>query len=175
MLLKSVSAPDLMDNPSALDPVLASDSWQTLMTFTREHARKPLTPVRPPLRHILTLVSSFPAANIGTFRRVRRRDGRRHPSRSLRPDCCRQCRKREHSHLPSLYVREHWRWKRLRCLWAAFVIVDRMSCSACGVFCRSIASLLECIVKDLVEDWTVDRDGPAEGSRRIGTWLRCTI
>jgi hypothetical protein len=49
-----------------------------------------------------------------------------------------------------LYVREQRWWKRLRCLWAAFVIVDRMSYSACIGFCRFIASLLECIVKDLV-------------------------
>ncbi|KAF6766078.1 NPL4 family-domain-containing protein [Ephemerocybe angulata] len=44
LLLKAVSSPNIMEDQSVLDPVLASDSWQTLMTFTREHApRRPQT------------------------------------------------------------------------------------------------------------------------------------
>ncbi|KAJ2920228.1 hypothetical protein MD484_g186, partial [Candolleomyces efflorescens] len=42
LLIKIVSSPKLMEDPSVLDPLLSTDSWQTLMTFTREHA-----PARP--------------------------------------------------------------------------------------------------------------------------------
>ncbi len=41
--MKAVSDPRLFEDISLLDPVLNSDSWQTLMTFTRESARKSLT------------------------------------------------------------------------------------------------------------------------------------
>ncbi|KAL0576570.1 nuclear protein localization protein 4 [Marasmius crinis-equi] len=41
MLLKTVSSPTLLQDQSALDPVLATDGWQTLMTFAREHAPRP--------------------------------------------------------------------------------------------------------------------------------------
>ncbi|KAK7058343.1 nuclear protein localization protein 4 [Paramarasmius palmivorus] len=38
LLLTTASSPKLLEDQSALDPVLTSDGWQTLMTFTREHA-----------------------------------------------------------------------------------------------------------------------------------------
>ncbi|KAK1229814.1 nuclear protein localization protein 4 [Marasmius sp. AFHP31] len=41
ILLKAVSSPQLLEDASTLDPVLATDGWQTLMTFAREHAPRP--------------------------------------------------------------------------------------------------------------------------------------
>lgn len=40
LFMKIVSSPTLLDNISELDPLLSTDSWQTLMAFTRESARK---------------------------------------------------------------------------------------------------------------------------------------
>jgi nuclear protein localization family protein 4 len=42
LLIHSISSPTLLEDLSQLDSVLASEGWQTLMTFTRESA-----PVRP--------------------------------------------------------------------------------------------------------------------------------
>jgi len=42
LIMKAVSSPKIFEDISLLDPVLNSDSWQTLMTFTRESA-----PARP--------------------------------------------------------------------------------------------------------------------------------
>lgn len=39
-LMRTVTLPDLLENAENLNPVLATDSWQTLMTFTRESARE---------------------------------------------------------------------------------------------------------------------------------------
>ncbi|KAG6889380.1 hypothetical protein C0995_001445 [Termitomyces sp. Mi166 len=41
VLMQTVSRPDLLEEPSALDPLLVTDGWQTLMTFTRESAPAP--------------------------------------------------------------------------------------------------------------------------------------
>ncbi|KAF5384003.1 hypothetical protein D9757_006992 [Collybiopsis confluens] len=38
VLMRVVTSPTLMGDPSQLDPLLATDGWQTLMTFTRENA-----------------------------------------------------------------------------------------------------------------------------------------
>lgn len=38
LFMKIVSSPTLLDNISELDPLLSTDSWQTLMAFTRESA-----------------------------------------------------------------------------------------------------------------------------------------
>ncbi|TFK41295.1 NPL4 family-domain-containing protein [Crucibulum laeve] len=38
LFMKIASSPTLLEDTSQLDPLLASDSWQTLMTFTRESA-----------------------------------------------------------------------------------------------------------------------------------------
>lgn len=38
--MRTLSNPKIFEDISLLDPVLNSDSWQTLMTFTRESARK---------------------------------------------------------------------------------------------------------------------------------------
>ena len=47
VLIRTVSSPTLLDDPSQLDPLLATESWQSLMTFAREAARKDLfTPVK---------------------------------------------------------------------------------------------------------------------------------
>ncbi|TFK30391.1 polyubiquitin-tagged protein recognition complex, Npl4 component [Coprinopsis marcescibilis] len=42
LLIRTVTSPNLSEDSSVLDPVLSSDGWQTLMTFTRESA-----PARP--------------------------------------------------------------------------------------------------------------------------------
>ncbi|KIY51319.1 NPL4-domain-containing protein [Fistulina hepatica ATCC 64428] len=36
LMMRTLSAPDLLDNPASLDPILTSESWQTLMSFARE-------------------------------------------------------------------------------------------------------------------------------------------
>ncbi|KAJ3768928.1 NPL4 family-domain-containing protein [Lentinula raphanica] len=38
VFMKVATSPTLMSDPSQLDPLFATDGWQTLMTFTREHA-----------------------------------------------------------------------------------------------------------------------------------------
>lgn len=38
--LRVASSPNLLEDPTVLDSVIATESWQTLMTFTREMARK---------------------------------------------------------------------------------------------------------------------------------------
>jgi nuclear protein localization family protein 4 len=40
-LMRVASAPDLLENVAVLDTLLATDGWQTLMTFTRESAPPP--------------------------------------------------------------------------------------------------------------------------------------
>jgi nuclear protein localization protein 4 homolog len=40
VLMQTASSPDLLEDVTLLDPLLATDGWQTLMTFSREHARK---------------------------------------------------------------------------------------------------------------------------------------
>lgn len=39
VLMRTVSSPTLLEDLSQLDAVLATEGWQTLMTFTRESAR----------------------------------------------------------------------------------------------------------------------------------------
>jgi nuclear protein localization protein 4 homolog len=39
VLMQTASSPNLLEDVSLLDPLLATDGWQTLMTFSREHAR----------------------------------------------------------------------------------------------------------------------------------------
>jgi nuclear protein localization family protein 4 len=39
-MMRTVSSPDLLEDAKNIDPVLSTESWQTLMTFTRESARK---------------------------------------------------------------------------------------------------------------------------------------
>jgi nuclear protein localization family protein 4 len=36
--MQTASSPNLLEDATLLDPLLATDSWQTLITFTREHA-----------------------------------------------------------------------------------------------------------------------------------------
>ena len=40
LMMHTVSSPDLLEDAKNIDPVLATDSWQTLMTFTRESGRE---------------------------------------------------------------------------------------------------------------------------------------
>lgn len=42
----TVSSPSLLDDLSSLDSLLGTEGWQTLMTFTRESARKCTSPNR---------------------------------------------------------------------------------------------------------------------------------
>jgi nuclear protein localization protein 4 homolog len=37
--MRAVSSPNVLEDVTLLDPLLATDGWQTLMTFAREHAR----------------------------------------------------------------------------------------------------------------------------------------
>jgi nuclear protein localization family protein 4 len=41
VLMQTASSPNLLEDVSLLDPLLATDGWQTLMTFSREHAPPP--------------------------------------------------------------------------------------------------------------------------------------
>jgi len=38
-LMRTLSSPTLLEDLTQLDAVLATEGWQTLMTFTRESAR----------------------------------------------------------------------------------------------------------------------------------------
>jgi hypothetical protein len=38
VLIRAVSVPNL-ESPTVLDSLLVTDSWQTIITFAREHAR----------------------------------------------------------------------------------------------------------------------------------------
>jgi nuclear protein localization family protein 4 len=40
VLVSTVTSPSLLEDPSALNALFKTESWQTLMTFTRESARK---------------------------------------------------------------------------------------------------------------------------------------
>ena len=40
MFLRAASSPNLLDDPAVLNSVITTESWQTLMTFTREMARE---------------------------------------------------------------------------------------------------------------------------------------
>ena len=40
LIMRTVSSPDLLEDAKNVDPVLATDSWETLMTFTRESGRE---------------------------------------------------------------------------------------------------------------------------------------
>lgn len=40
VFMKTVTSATLLEDPSQLDPLLATEGWQTLMTFTRESARE---------------------------------------------------------------------------------------------------------------------------------------
>jgi nuclear protein localization family protein 4 len=42
IMMRTVSSPDLLEDAKNIDPVLSTESWQTLMTFTQESA-----PARP--------------------------------------------------------------------------------------------------------------------------------
>ncbi|KAF9015031.1 NPL4 family-domain-containing protein [Cyathus striatus] len=48
LLIRTITSPHIFEDTSQLDPVLASDSWQTLMTFTRESAPARPTSAAPP-------------------------------------------------------------------------------------------------------------------------------
>lgn len=39
ILIRTLSSPTLLEDITQLDAVLATEGWQTLMTFTRESAR----------------------------------------------------------------------------------------------------------------------------------------
>ncbi|KAJ7225887.1 NPL4 family-domain-containing protein [Mycena pura] len=47
LMMRIVSSPNLLEDLSQLDPLLASDGWKTLMTFTRETASS--RAIRPPV------------------------------------------------------------------------------------------------------------------------------
>lgn len=40
ILMRTISSTSLLDDPKNIDPVLSTNGWQTLMTITRESARK---------------------------------------------------------------------------------------------------------------------------------------
>lgn len=40
VLMRTASSPSLLEDTNQLDALLATEGWQTLMTFTREHARR---------------------------------------------------------------------------------------------------------------------------------------
>ena len=39
ILMQTASSPDLLEDVTLVGPLWATDGWQTLMTFAREHAR----------------------------------------------------------------------------------------------------------------------------------------
>lgn len=59
VLVSTVTSPSLLEDPRALDTLFKTESWQTLMTFTRESARKCNI---QPLSVILLSTSFHPAS-----------------------------------------------------------------------------------------------------------------
>ena len=39
VLIRTVTSPTLLEDPASLDELLGTESWNTVMTFTRESAR----------------------------------------------------------------------------------------------------------------------------------------
>lgn len=60
VLAKTVSLPNLLEDTSSLDSVLATEGWHTLMTFTRESAR---TSFLPSPFHNSYLIAARPPAS----------------------------------------------------------------------------------------------------------------
>jgi len=48
LMMRTASLPNLLENTTLLDPLLTTEGWQTLMTFTRESAPPSSTPAHPP-------------------------------------------------------------------------------------------------------------------------------
>lgn len=61
LIMRTVSSPNLLDNATNIDPVLATEGWQTLMAITRESARGWTLPLS--IQTVTQLISSA----LGTF------------------------------------------------------------------------------------------------------------
>lgn len=138
VLIKVATAPSL-DDPAVLDPLISTDSWQTIITFARESARASLILEPPPKSPFLTFFPFSSAASLAAsaFRYLFAPHGRRYSTRALRSDSrCRRSRwARWHwgqrgcwhvccgriQSVPALYVRKLTWGIRLRGLWVAVV------------------------------------------------------
>ena len=68
-MIRAASQPNLLEDAKLLDPLIATEGWQTLMTFTRESARK----------YFPSLTSQEPRLKCNQLHRLRRQD--RHQAR----------------------------------------------------------------------------------------------
>jgi len=62
LMMHTVSSPNLLVDAKNIDPVLATDSWQTLMTFTRESGRESFFIIFPSATYELISILSYPDA-----------------------------------------------------------------------------------------------------------------
>ena len=52
-MMRTITDPHLLEDAKNIDPVLSTEGWQTLMTFTRESARKSFIAIPPSKSHFL--------------------------------------------------------------------------------------------------------------------------
>jgi nuclear protein localization family protein 4 len=63
--MHTVSSPHLLEDAKNIDPVLKTEGWETLMTFTRESARKYFPSLKAP---VSLIYSYFPSVAANNFR-----------------------------------------------------------------------------------------------------------
>jgi hypothetical protein len=99
-MMSIVTSPTLLEDLSQLDPLLATEGWNTLMTFTRESG----------CMFSVSCCVCFLIPSSGWAYIIL--EGRRHPAGRFRPDSsprsCRRIQRRDQD-LPSLYIRERAR------------------------------------------------------------------
>lgn len=61
VLVSTVTSPSLLGDPSVLNALFKTESWQTLMTFTRESARKCCCKSLDAVSHVHILPASLPS------------------------------------------------------------------------------------------------------------------
>lgn len=112
--MRVASSPNLLEDLSQLDPLLATESWQTLMTLVKESVRTYLNFVYFQYCSISSLMTSCKANSHGTDILAH---GRRYPSGNLWSDRRGRSWSRkseEPQSVSSLYFWEWTRWERLR-------------------------------------------------------------
>lgn len=80
LLMRTVSRPDLLEDAGALDAVLATEGWHTLMTFTRESARA------YPLRYLFIPTLTHTLHSRASIHRCTWWHGRGYPTGGAGPD-----------------------------------------------------------------------------------------
>lgn len=63
VLVSTMTSPSLLEDPSALNALFKTESWQTLMTFTRESARKCHYRSPDAVSYVHLLLASLPSTS----------------------------------------------------------------------------------------------------------------